>query len=557
MHGSILFLTLATVALGAAVRLDSEATIASENRMNPRSLAARNSLVELNLGKANDRKTIEVKLPLGSKPIEGSNKGLGIIDGDAIVLKKRKGSFLGLRRRDDANLVGTAADLTHSGLELGLSLAPELDGTRQEGLPSDRILGLGNQAGDLLDLNLKRRADVGAIAKVDLSGKNPTVEVDLSGILGSNSATPCAEGLAAETVSSDTVLDATADVVQTAVTDAANNNVDASSVAAANVDVNGQPIVASTDNVVPSEVAPEQQPVAAPENNNGATAPPPAATDNTMAPAAEVPASQIPAPENIVDAAVSTTDPLATEPKGSLLDVKVNTDNENLLHAKVNEGKDGSLVNVDVHTDRVSGVDTDTVGLLAEGVNAGRDPVADPSGGSLLDLDLLDKHGHLLDLHTNPNPDHLLSAGVGPTDNDVLTLKKRRLFENALGGKKDSVAALDLKGDSQGVKVLGNGVIDTKASKGSILKRRNRDDDDDDEEDDEDDEDEDEVKGSTVKDNKPKDGKETHPAVDSNNDKKEPPKDEPEKHKNSAVSGSTANKIALLGALVGTVFMLA
>ncbi|KAF9988266.1 hypothetical protein BGZ75_009747 [Mortierella antarctica] len=595
MHGSVLFLALATVALGATVRLNTEDTlasasaIASKDRLNPPSLAARSTVVGLDIG--NGRRPIEVNIgenkPLitsGGSSILGTNNGAGILGGNTGLLKKRNGSFLGLRRRDGANVVDAAVNavlnLDHTG-----SL---LDVTQDNGGLLD----------GLLDINLKRRTDLGAVAQVDLSGQNPTVTVDLSGILGNTrTGAPCAgEGLAAETVG------------QPANTDATNNNVEGNTMApSTNVDPNGQPAGANDGNAVTPDVN-TQPPVAATDNTNAPAAPinptQPIITDNTGAAPAVIEVNPIQpiAPVNPISDIVNTNGPIATDSNGGLLDVKVNTNGDDLLQAKVNPNNDGSLLDAGVNTGRDSSVGTDAVDLLAENVNnLGRDSAAAPKGNSLVDLDLLPGNGHVLDLGIHPDPEHLLSANLGPGDNTGVTLK-RRLYEiqkrdlgildtvintvvassidstnadilnvdlkgksqgaevlgakllGAKGSNVGDVANVDLKGKSQGVEVLGANVLGTKGSNGSILNRRNRDDDDEDEDDEDDEDEEEEVKESAVK---AKDGKDSHPAADSSNDKKEAAKEDPEKHKNSASAGSTSNKMALLGALVGAVFMLA
>ncbi|KAF9961627.1 hypothetical protein BGZ72_002718 [Mortierella alpina] len=517
MHGSVLFLALATVALGATARLNSEGSasaMASKDRMNSPSLAARD-LLNLNVAGTNAHKPIVVNIG-GSSATGDSNlpildiandaSTINILGGKTGLLKKRNGSFLGLRRRNDVNVPGTNVDLDKAASDLvGLNHNSGLLGAGSNVLKGvgDEISSLDTKSGnDLLNtksgtgllgsLGLKRRLDLGAVAQVDLSGQNPTVTVDLNGLLdGTHTGAPCVEGLAAEAVNTDTVLDAVTDAGQTDVVDVVNNTIDTNNITD-NVDIT-QPTVANTGNIVDAVVN-TQQP-AATENGNGA-----AAVVNTDQAAPAVNPANVDTSTNDPLAAVSNEDPL--------VDAAVDTTNGSLLDAKVNTDS-GSLVDVDVNT--------------------GRTPVVDTNSGSLLDVEVNTDSGSLLAVKVDTNSDKLLTATVDNGKIADVTLK-RRLYKMSEGYKQEA---------------------------NQLRKRSNRDDDDDDDDEDEDeDEDEEEVKGSTVKDNKPKDGKETHP-VDTNNDKKEAPKDDPEKHKNSASSGSTANKIALLGALVGTVFMLA
>ncbi|KAF9274718.1 hypothetical protein BGZ68_000418 [Mortierella alpina] len=666
MHGSVLFLTLATVALGATVRLNSEGTmasasaLASKDRTNSATLAARDDLANIQVGRKPIAVDLSGKKPLissdGSSIIDNTNlpllgTNLPIISGPTLLLKKRKGSFLGLRRRDDANVivqaVNEALDLTSdpSLLNGDMSAVPQniVDNGRLTGLTtdnvgltdlttdadhlldlenndgrltslipdSDHLLNLGNENAPLLaleddhnpllrvNLNLKRRTDLAAVAQVDLDPNHPKVTVDLKNLLGAaNTGAPCAEGRAAETVNSDTVQDATADVVQPIVNDVVNNNIDATKIAAS-VDINGQAVVANNGDAVAAEAVNTQQPAATENGNGAATQQPavtengagataqqpagtengagaatqqPAVTDNTNVAPAEVNTNQPIAIENPIDAPVNTNGPVSTATTNNLVDVTADANGQNIVHAAVNPGNENP-VTVDVNTDRVPVADIGNADLIAGNVD-----LIGASGArdSLIDLDLENKEGRPLALKINPNSDSLLSTKVG--DKEVLHVKRRlyqkrqlRLPGSALSADSDQVNLLtvDLSGDDEakGVQILDTNVLDTNVldtnvldtnvlrPKGSILSRRNRDDDDEDDED-EDDDDEEQVKGSTVKDDKPKDAKD-HPAADTNNDKKEASKNDPEKHKNSASSGSTSNKIALLGALVGTVFMLA
>ncbi|CAO3566370.1 unnamed protein product [Mortierella alpina] len=572
MHGSILFLTLATVALGATVRLNSEGAmasapeVASKNLMNSPSLAARNDL--LTVTTSGGRKPIVVTLD-GSKPIltsDGSSivdtrgngggilggnggdilggNGGGILGGNGVLLKKRNGSFLGLRRRDGGSL---------------LNVAVNLGGQAQDG---NTLQALTTSSDD------QRGSDVLGVAQVDLSGKNPTVAVDLTHILGTTAGgAPCAEGLAAETANADNGLnvdvDVDVDLGQAGLTDVSGNNV-AGNTIAANVDINGQPIEGNNGNGLIVDVN-TQQPAAGAEGGNGVVAQQPVvAADNINASAVDVNANQPTANDNIGDVAANTGSPLATTPNDNIVDVtaNTNTNDANAVNVDVNTN-DGNVVNVAVDTEGTPVLNTDNVNLNAEDVTSGGDSSAAPKNEALIELNALTgKDTALLAIH--PHPDHILDANLGKT---AVTLK-RRLYEvekrqiqvlgNAItasttDGEKDEVLAIDLNG-SKGVTVLGTKVLDTKRP---IVHRRNRDDDDEDEDEDEDEEEEEKVKESAVKDNKPKDSKDNHSAAEANNDKKEASKVEPEKHKNAASSGSSSNKIALLGAFVGAMFLMA
>ncbi|KAF9957752.1 hypothetical protein BGZ70_009414 [Mortierella alpina] len=443
MHGSVLFLTLATVALGATVRMSSEGTMASaisaRNVMNSPSLAARDDVATVTTG---GRKSIVVTLD-GTKPLVSSDgspvvdigNGGGILGSNALNQKKKNGSFLGLRRRAETSLVNVALNLGGQARD------------------SDTLQVLTTSTDDALNLGPKSDSDLSGVAQVDLSGEDTAVDVNLGRFLGTTAErTPCAEGLAAETANTDNVLNANVNVGQAGVadvTDVTGNNA-AGNTIAATVDIEEQPMVANGALVDVNT----QQPAAIAESGNGVVAQQPAvATDNIDAPAVDVNANQPTADGNIVDVAANTNGPLATTPDGSLVEVTANTN-------------DANVVAVDVP------------GAAAEPVQKRENNILSDT----LTVSKNDVEANLLEIDMARELQGIIASTVNDNEADVLDI--------------------DLGSESQGVNVLGGQILGS-----DRLRRRNRDDDDEDEDEDEDEEEEEvkgsTVKDNKPKDNHP------------------------------------------------------